>query len=242
MGISLLQIDRRMHHHTPHHQGNQCICIRVHRDNECNSYRGLEEFHNNELLHEIVIANIIKVIKEGAFKGCSELIDRILGEGLEEIRGEAFEWCTLLHRTVIPPAVMEIDDSTFKGCSNLMNVEFCDMIESVCVLRGNVGLVVSGSSYNGPGYLLYFSEMKHSGSLGSCSSKVWANIYEMLKCIPSIYHVGLNAYFEYIDSKLPYHENLVEAARLMELVIPNNVPILHVLSYLRVMVILARMR
>ena len=54
----------------------------------------------------------------------------------------------------------------------------------------------------------------------------------MLRRIPTISHEDLTAYFDSINSKLSYNENLSDVPMLLDLVIPNNDIVLCVLSYL----------
>ena len=50
-----------------------------------------------------------------------------------------------------------------------------------------------------------------------------ANVYEMLKCIPSKSEVDLKAHFESIDSKLTFYEFLIEdVSPLLELVVRKS--------------------
>ena len=55
----------------------------------------------------------------------------ILGEGLEEKRGEAFLECALLQNIVIPRAVKKVHDDALKDCSNLTSIVFCNEIEEI---------------------------------------------------------------------------------------------------------------
>jgi hypothetical protein len=84
---------------------------------------GQEAFNECTSLHEIVIPNAVKTIKD------RHSTTAILGEGLEEIGQEAFNECTSLHEIVIPNAVKTIDGTAFNGCSNLTSVVFCDKIK-----------------------------------------------------------------------------------------------------------------
>jgi hypothetical protein len=63
--------------------------------------------------------------------------------------------------------------------------------------------------------------------------KSWqANIYSMLRSIPTISAEDLDAYFDTIDTKLTEYENLSAAPTLLELAIPNNDIVIRVLSFI----------
>jgi hypothetical protein len=57
-----------------------------------------------------------------AFYGCKTLVDVTLQEGLEEIDGCAFGYCTNLPRIKIPKSVKKIGKSAFVGCKNLQTI------------------------------------------------------------------------------------------------------------------------
>ncbi len=55
----------------------------------------------------------------------------------------------------------------------------------------------------------------------------------MLRCIiTTISNDALNAFFDSIDSKPSYYENLSEAPKLLGLAMPNNDIVLRILSFL----------
>jgi hypothetical protein len=55
-----------------------------------------------------------------------------LHEGLEEIREEAFSWCTSLQAIVVPPTVKSIKERAFSECSMLTTVTMQDGLEEIC--------------------------------------------------------------------------------------------------------------
>ena len=73
-------------------------------------------------LHEIVIPNAVKTIKEGAFNNCTRLTIVNLGDGLEEIEGGAFHNCKSLQQVVIPNVVKTIKAKAFVDCRSLTSV------------------------------------------------------------------------------------------------------------------------
>jgi hypothetical protein len=61
----------------------------------------------------------VRVIKNGAFFGCSGLMTVILSDGLDEIGVHAFARCMSLVHITIPPAVRAIKQGAFNICSGL---------------------------------------------------------------------------------------------------------------------------
>lgn len=59
-----------------------------------------------------------------------------------------------------------------------------------------------------------------------------ANIYSMLRSIPTISAKDLDAYFDTINTKLTEYENLSAAPTLLELAIPNNDIVICILSFI----------
>ena len=60
---------------------------------------------------------------EGAFKGCQELEEVILEEGLECIDPQAFQDCLKLIKVSMPKSLREIRPFAFQGCQNLETLE-----------------------------------------------------------------------------------------------------------------------
>ena len=60
----------------------------------------------------------------GAFAGCSNLTNVIIGNGVTNIGYTAFFGCTSLTRVTIPASVTNIGSSAFYGCSSLTNCTF----------------------------------------------------------------------------------------------------------------------
>ena len=132
-----------------------------------------------------------------------------------------------------PPAVKTIDDSPYNDCSNLTYVTFCDEIEELVTVDAmQVWWNQGAHKYSLCSYC-FSVKCNISESLGLVLVKSWqANIYEMLRLIPAISTECLNAYFETVDSKINFYENLTEAPMLLEQAIPSNDHILRVLSFL----------
>ena len=177
-------------------------------------------FKSCKSLEEIVIPNAVKAIKKGAFQGCSALTAVTLGEGLEEIGKRAFRRCTSLQRIVIPHKVKTIDDTAFAKCSNLMNVEFCDEIEefvSCDAMRGWWNQGVHKRSLSTYSFLVKCNIPER---LGRLQVRNWqANIFDMLRRIPTIRTKDVDSFFVSIDSRLSFYEILMGYPALLELAI-----------------------
>lgn len=182
------------------------------------------------------IPHAVKTIKDGAFRNCAELRTAKLGEGLEEIGYWSFGWCTKLRRLAIPPAVKEIDDTAFKGCSNLTKVVFCNKIEEFVSCNAMRNWWHQGLHKKSLSTHRFIVKCNISHRLSRVRVRCLRDdIYNMLKHIPKL-PKGLSDYFDTIHSKLAAYERLIvahkEALMLLDLAIPNDKIVLHVLSTL----------
>ena len=64
----------------------------------------------------------ISIIGDGAFSGCSSLIDVYIPESTRSIGGAAFKGCESLTKIRIPEGIYWLEE-TFSGCSSLMEIE-----------------------------------------------------------------------------------------------------------------------
>jgi hypothetical protein len=106
----------------------------------------------------------------------------------------------------IPNTVKAIDDSAFEDYSNLTNVEFYNKIKEFVSCKAmqdwwNQGVHRSSSMYS---FSVKCSIPEHLRLVLVQSRQ--ANIYDMLRRIPTISTDGLNAYFDTINSKLLLYE------------------------------------
>ena len=181
---------------------------------------GVYAFNRCTSLQRIVIPPTVKTIGARAFGNCSGLTTVQLGNGLEEIEEAAFERCTALQRIFIPPAVRVIDDRAFYGCSQMTNVACCAEIEefvSCEAMRHWWTQGVHGRSLSTYCFLVKFTIPER---LGLVQVPRWrANVYDMLRRIPSIRPKGMNSFFVSIDSRLSFYEILKESPALLELAI-----------------------
>ena len=121
--------------------------------------------------------------------------------------------------------------TAFRGCSNLTNVKFCDEFEEFVSCEGIRVWWNRGVHERSLSTYRFLVRCSIPQRLGIVPVRSWqTNIYNMLGHIPTT--DGLVDYFISIDSKLSVYEILTEAPALVELVIPNNDIVLHVLSYL----------
>lgn len=63
-----------------------------------------------------------KYIGESAFKGCDNLVDIIIPNGVIKIGGSAFEYCYSLTNINLPNSLIEIYPYAFYGCERLESV------------------------------------------------------------------------------------------------------------------------
>ena len=191
---------------------------------------GLEEigedaFSSCTSLRGIDVPPTVKSIKDFAFFQCSTLTTVTLHDGLEEIGEEAFQMCISLELIGIPPTIKAIHASAFNGCSQLNRVAFRNEIEkfATCdamrgwwnqVLHENRIHEATLKTYN---FLFRCSIPKR---LGAVPIPLQANVYEMLRCIPSKPVGDLNAHLDSIDAWLTFYEFLIkEIFPLLELAI-----------------------
>jgi hypothetical protein len=176
---------------------------------------GEQSFLDCVSLERIVIPNAVKTIKDEAFYQCSGLTAVTLGDGLEEIGMWAFWNCSSLEQIVIPPTVKRIRDTTFEYCTNLTCVKFCDEIEefmSCEAMRGWWNQGAHEKSLSTYSFLVRCCIPKRF----SVEVSSWqANIYNMLSCIPTISHEGINAHFDTIDAKLAVYKNLLNETHVL---------------------------
>lgn len=88
-----------------------------------------EAFTNFKGLKHIVVR--AKSIGDETFKGCSDLTDLILSEGLESIGTSAFYNCSSLLKVDIPKSVKSIGGSAFGNCTFLARITVGDSIVSM---------------------------------------------------------------------------------------------------------------
>ena len=82
-------------------------------------------------LEEIELPGELKIIRQGAFYGCTDLKTIAIPDSVERIEQNAFGECTGLSKITIPDSVYEIDSSAFIYCSNLSEVSFGEGVITV---------------------------------------------------------------------------------------------------------------
>ncbi len=73
--------------------------------------------------------NSINGIYDSAFKGCAELEQISVPEGVTSIPKSAFAGCASLKTVVLPESIKRIESDAFSGCRNLESVNLPDGIE-----------------------------------------------------------------------------------------------------------------
>ena len=82
----------------------------------------VEAFFFQRNLTSITIPGTVKEIPHGCFRGCGQLQEITLNEGLERIDIMAFDGCYNLKSIIIPSTVKEIQEQAFISCSRLEEV------------------------------------------------------------------------------------------------------------------------
>lgn len=77
---------------------------------------------NNSLLKEVVLAESIKVIEDGAFSGCYDLEHVNIPANVINIGYATFVNCRKLRTIIIPEACVSIGHSAFSNCKELSNL------------------------------------------------------------------------------------------------------------------------
>jgi hypothetical protein len=189
---------------------------------------GLEEIGSGAFMccasiEEIIIPNSVRVIMDGAFYDCSVLTSVTLGDGLEEIGERAFKNCTLIEHILIPPTVKTIGDTTFKGCSNLMHVEFCPQIDEFVSNEAMRNWWNQGVHERCLTMYCFYVRCSIPERLDLVRVGSWrANIYDMLRRIPTICAEGLHSVFASIDFRTYLYEVLKDLPSMLELVLGSR--------------------
>ena len=196
-------------------------CSRLMHVELCKGLKTIEEyaFFSCTSLRDIVIPPSVKAIDQGAFRSCSQLRNVKLRKGLEKIGNEAFYDCRMLQRIMIPSTITAIEEGAFGNCSRLTNVEFCDEIEQFVSGESIQDWWNHGVCEKSLSTYCYFAQRNVPKRLGLVQKKWQINIHGMLRRIPAISPNDLNDYFDSIDSKLSFYENLNDAPALLELAI-----------------------
>lgn len=78
-----------------------------------------------------VIPDVVTMIAESAFDGCSGLTDIKIPDGVTRIGAMAFRGCSGLTGIEIPANVSEIAESAFDGCSGLTSIKIPDGVTRI---------------------------------------------------------------------------------------------------------------
>lgn len=80
----------------------------------------------------IIIPYGVKIIREFAFSGCVDMVDRItIPESVETIGIHAFAYCSGLQSINIPNGVKTIHSYTFSNCTNLTDIVIPDGVTNI---------------------------------------------------------------------------------------------------------------
>ncbi len=92
---------------------------------------GRNAFYGCSAIESLSVPAAIATVPQGAFSGCSSLIDLTLSEGVGAVGQESFANCTSLVRLATPESLTEIGTSSFAGCSKLADLQLSEGLESI---------------------------------------------------------------------------------------------------------------
>lgn len=107
-------------------------------------FAGKEILKDQKNLVSATFLGEIESLAVGTFKGCENLSEVVLGEGLKMICAEAFYDCKSLKTITLPDSLTTIGGGAFYGCG-LESIVFPRKVNEV----GTAGLLLSGSSASG---------------------------------------------------------------------------------------------
>ena len=107
----------------------------------------------NASIERIVLPASVKTIGKGAFAGCGELQEAVLGDNVAIIAANAFKECKKLKSINFPDGLADIGDRAFKNCKSLASVtlkkaetigesafENCTTLTSLDLGNGNLSI------------------------------------------------------------------------------------------------------
>lgn len=68
------------------------------------------------------LGGVTTAIADEGFKGCTEITEVIIPEGITTIGKRAFKGCTKLRKVTLPSTIVEIDQGAFNGCTRLEEI------------------------------------------------------------------------------------------------------------------------
>lgn len=85
----------------------------------------------NRNLNSVKMPDSVKIIGEKAFYNCFELKEIDFGNGVTEIKENAFAYCNYIEELNIPDSVEIIGDNAFYNCTSIKNITFGKNIKTV---------------------------------------------------------------------------------------------------------------
>lgn len=174
-------------------------------------------------LTEYEIPNSVTQIGSGAFNGCKNLSNVIIGDKVTSIGSSAFYECSNLVSIIIPNSVKTIEGSAFYRCTNLSNVEFGNSVTTIgdyafnyCYALTDISLPDSVTDINrafnqctgltsidiGNGvksldYRAFWDCSKLSCiTIGSSFTRVGSSAFEGCESLVNVYYYGTEAQWE----------------------------------------------
>ena len=90
-----------------------------------------EAFSYCNNLQKVILPNSVTSIGAGVFKGCFNLTEINLEEGLLEIGADAFAYCASLSTITVPSSVMSIQERAFNNCTNLAEIKLQEGLQTI---------------------------------------------------------------------------------------------------------------
>ncbi|MDE6683024.1 MAG: leucine-rich repeat domain-containing protein, partial [Muribaculaceae bacterium] len=88
-------------------------------------------FNSKNTLVSLVIGDMVTLVENHAFSGCSNLTEVTLGTSIESIGEYAFGECKGITDLTIPNSVITIGQSALSGCSNLKSITIPSSVISI---------------------------------------------------------------------------------------------------------------
>ena len=194
-------------------------CSNLIKDINGISYVGKWVIDCDTSLSEITLLSDTIGIGDGAFSGCTELIQVALPNGITYIGGSAFYGCNNLSNLTLPNSVKCIGQRAFYGCEKLINYEdgvgyvgkwivSCNTVSSQVTLRDDVIGIADGAFYgcsiysiNIPNTVIYIGEaaFQHCENLesiimGNGIKSIGQTAFLLCTSLTSIYITDLDAW------------------------------------------------
>ncbi len=178
-----------------------------------------KQFAGNVEITELVIANTVEEIGEGAFSKCHNLKKITWGKHVRTIGKGAFSKCTSLVSLHLPKSIKRVEKQAFAFCSSLAYVEFSDKKDIY---------IGQGAFANCTGLIYAILPIGLKGISNELFSKC-TNLSDVF--IPgTVTNIGYNAFYDATTGQIDLPDSLVAIdmhafyrSKLTSVVIPDGV-------------------